>query len=70
VVFAASISYRGVTRLRFIPTGIEINSEIYINTILKPMFEKDIPDMYGEYPDKVIFHHDNAPAYQLDVTEN
>jgi hypothetical protein len=69
-MFADGISYRGVTKSLFVPAGVKINSDIYINTILKPMFEEDIPALYGEDLDKVVFHHDNAPAHQSAVTQD
>ena len=64
------MSYRGTTKIRFVAKGVKINSEVYIEIILKPMFEKDIPELYGADLKKVVFHHDNASAHQSGITQN
>jgi hypothetical protein len=70
VMFAAGVSYRGVTKMRFVSQGVKINSDVYIHTILKPIFENDIPKLYGEDLKMVVFHHDNAPAHQSGMTQD
>jgi inhibitor of nuclear factor kappa-B kinase subunit alpha len=69
VMFVAGISYRGQTKLRFVPPGAKINSDFYINNVLKPLIAEDIPRLHPGQEHKVIIHHDNAPSHQSKKTQ-
>ncbi|OQV18860.1 hypothetical protein BV898_07114 [Hypsibius exemplaris] len=54
---------RGKTAIRFVKLGAKINSEYYIQHVLKPIFKNDIWKLLpGELINKVVFHHDSAPV--------
>ncbi|GBO09621.1 hypothetical protein AVEN_214814-1 [Araneus ventricosus] len=63
-----SISVNGVTKPRFVEPGVKINSEYYIQKILKP-FIKD--DYYRLYPNgDAVFHQDSAHRMHLGSPRN
>lgn len=55
------ISANGCTAVRFVKPGAKINSDYYINKVLKPFIRRDIPKLYpnGDY----LFHQDSAPSH-------
>jgi hemolysin-activating ACP:hemolysin acyltransferase len=60
----AGISSHGKTSMRFVEAGAKINSEYYINKILKPFLSHDVPRLFpNNQKKKLIFHHDNAPSH-------
>lgn len=69
VMFVAGICYRGVTTMRFVEPGSKINSSYYIEHVLKPLVEKDIPRLYPGEEHKVVIHHDSAPAHASRKTQ-
>jgi hypothetical protein len=69
-MFAVGINYRGLTKIPVVPAGVKMNLDVYMNNFSKPMFEENIPTLYGGNLDKVACHHDNALAYQSAVTKD
>jgi hypothetical protein len=68
VMVWAGISFEGKTQIRFVRPGAKINSEYYIEEILKPFINEDIPKLY---PNKnAIFHQDSAPSHVSNLTLN
>lgn len=62
------ISANGTTSVRFVTPGVKINSDFYINKILKPFITKDIPKLY---PNKdYLFHQDSCPSHVSKKTLN
>ena len=62
------ICSNGKTELRFVRPGIKINSDYYIEQILKPFLKQDIPKLY---PDKnYILQQDSAPSHSSQKTQN
>ena len=60
----AGISSHGKTSIRFVKPGAKINSDYYINKILKPFLSHDIPRLFpNNQKKKLIFHHDSAPSH-------
>ncbi|CAF4458272.1 unnamed protein product [Rotaria socialis] len=60
----AGISSSGKTSLRFVRPGVKINSDYYINHILKPLLSRDIPRLFPKNKkNKIIFHQDSAPSH-------
>jgi len=60
----AGISSHGKTSICFVKPGAKINSDYYINKILKPFLSHDIPRLFpNNQKKKLIFHHDSAPSY-------
>ncbi|OWA54703.1 hypothetical protein BV898_19104 [Hypsibius exemplaris] len=70
VMFVAGVCSRGKTAIRFVKPGAKINSEYYIQHVLKPLFKNDIWKLFpGELINKVVFHHDSAPAHSSGITQ-
>ncbi|CAF1967222.1 unnamed protein product [Rotaria magnacalcarata] len=60
----AGISSYGKTSLRFVKPGVKINSDYYINNILKPFLSRDVPRLFSnKKKNKLIFHQDSAPSH-------
>jgi hypothetical protein len=68
VMFIAGISSVGRTNLRFVPPNTKVNSWFYVNKVLEPLFEKDIPRMFGSRAHLIVLHHDSAPAHKASAT--
>ncbi|OQV17206.1 hypothetical protein BV898_08699 [Hypsibius exemplaris] len=69
-MFVAGVCSRGKTAIRFVKPGAKINSEYYIQHVLKPLFKNDIRKLFpGELINKVDFHHDSAPAHSSGITQ-
>ncbi|GBM69987.1 hypothetical protein AVEN_225392-1 [Araneus ventricosus] len=62
-----SISANGVTKPRFVQPGAKINSEYYIQKILKPFLKEDYCRLYPN--GYAVFHQDSAPSYASRVTQ-
>ncbi|GAV04835.1 hypothetical protein RvY_15055 [Ramazzottius varieornatus] len=67
-MFAAGFSYRGQTRLYAIPRKAKVNADVFIQMVLRPMFDFDVPNLYGTDAHKVIFHMDCAPSHTAKKT--
>ncbi|GBO03682.1 hypothetical protein AVEN_112016-1 [Araneus ventricosus] len=67
VIFWMGISVNGVTKPRFVKPGAKINSEYYIQNILKP-FLKDDHCRLNPNGDAV-FHQDSTPSHAFRVTQ-
>ncbi|CAF5219988.1 unnamed protein product, partial [Rotaria magnacalcarata] len=58
------ISAKGKTSLRFVKSNTKINSDYYINKILKPFLLRDVPRLYpNKEKSRPIFHQDSAPSH-------
>ena len=69
-MFVAGVCSCGKTAIRFVKPGAKINSEYYIQHVLKPLFKNDIRKLFpGELINKVVFHHDSAPAHSSGITQ-
>ncbi|OWA51567.1 hypothetical protein BV898_16044 [Hypsibius exemplaris] len=69
-MFVAGVYSRGKTAIRFVKSGAKINSEYYIQHVLKPLFKNDIRKLFpGELINNVVFHHDSAPAHSSGITQ-
>ena len=65
------VSYWGKTSLRFVEPKAKINADYYIDHLLKPLCEKDIPEMFRGRKFKPVLHHqDNVPAHAGRRTQN
>lgn len=61
------ISAHGVTKPRFVKPGAKINSEYYIQKILKPFLKDDYRRLYPN--GDAVFHQDSAPSHASKVTQ-
>ena len=58
------ISAKGKTTLRFVEPGAKINSDYYVNKILKPFLSRDIPRLYPKRAKiRPVLHQDSAPSH-------
>lgn len=69
VMFFAGVSYWGKTKLRFVEPKAKINANYYIDNLLSPLFQHDIPEMFKGRKYLPVFHHDNAPAHAAKKTQ-
>ena len=63
VMLAIGICWNGVSRAYIVPEASKVNAEFFIDFILRPMVQEDIPWLYGERAKDVVFHMDSAPAH-------
>ncbi|OWA51160.1 hypothetical protein BV898_15654 [Hypsibius exemplaris] len=63
VMCAAGVSYSGATGIYFVPPTNKINSAFFLNNIVKPMVEKDVPRFFPGEEHKVILHFDSASSH-------
>ncbi|OWA55294.1 hypothetical protein BV898_19677 [Hypsibius exemplaris] len=68
VVFVAGISAKGPTAIRFVPPRTKVNSDFYGKHVLKPLFKKDIPPLYGKQARSVALHHNSDAAHTALIT--
>ena len=61
MVFAA-MTGRGVLPLIRLPSKVKINAKYYIEKVLKPLLETELPKLYPNDLHRVLVHHDLAPA--------
>ncbi|GBL91201.1 hypothetical protein AVEN_195098-1 [Araneus ventricosus] len=61
------ISANGVTKPRFVQTGAKINSEYYIQKILKPFLKDNYCRLYPN--GDAVFHQDSAPSHASRITQ-
>ncbi|GBM35502.1 hypothetical protein AVEN_257200-1 [Araneus ventricosus] len=62
------ISASGVTEPRFVQPGAKINSEYYIQKILKPFLKDDYCRLHPN--GDAVFHQDSAPSHALGSPRN
>ncbi|OQV19850.1 hypothetical protein BV898_06120 [Hypsibius exemplaris] len=43
VMCAAGVSYRDATGINFVPPTNKVNSAFFLNNVVKPIVEKDVP---------------------------
>jgi len=63
VMFAAGISARGKTGMYYVPPKVKVDRWFFIDHILTPIWEKDIPRLYPGEEHKVVLHFDSAPSH-------
>lgn len=77
VMAVGILTGRGTVPLFFVPPKAKINSQYYIDFVLRPLVENYLPKLYGRELDKIWIHHDKATShtsaqtaqYMRDVTE-
>ena len=67
-MMAAGFCWRGKTKLYIIPAKAKVNADYFIQYILAPMFDEDIPKLYGKEAGKVQLHMDSAPSHTANKT--
>jgi len=64
----AGMSFRGPLKARFVPINSKMNAKYYIDHILKPVIEKELPTLFPNEMHKVFIHHDKASVHTADPT--
>jgi hypothetical protein len=59
----AGYSYRGKLKIRRVKKNCKINSQYYQEEILRPIYEQEIPAMYGNDANMVRIHMDKASSH-------
>ena len=59
----AGVSYYGKTSLRIINKGVKVNADYYIDHVLKPFIEKDVPRLFPGRAREMVFHQDSASSH-------
>lgn len=62
------ITGKGTLPLIRVPSATKINSQYYVDYVLRPLFTEHLPRLYGEDINKVFFHHDKASSHTADLT--
>ena len=59
---------KGTVPLIKVPSATKINSQFYVDYVLRPLFTEHLPRLYGKYINKVFFHHDKATSHTSELT--
>ena len=70
VIVPMRITERGSTGIYFVLSEAKVNSHFYVDKVLRPILQKDIPRLYGKLAKKVTLHHDPAPPHTSFFTYN
>jgi len=68
IMVVGAMSGKGVLPLRRVPQNVKINSHYYIEEVLKPWLEVEIPKLYGNDTKNVVVHHDQASSHMSKET--
>jgi len=63
MMVVAGMTGRGPLPLLRIPNNAKINADNYVDYVLRPYFEKYLPDLYPGEMSKLLFHHDKASSH-------
>ena len=63
VMAVGILTGRGPIPLFFVPEKAKVNSDVYIETVLRPLVEVHLPELYPGELDQVWVHHDGASAH-------
>ena len=61
---------RGVVPLIRVPPKVKINSEFYIEKVLRPLLEDSVAKLYPGETHKIFIHHDQASSHTSKKTAN
>ncbi|CAF3386669.1 unnamed protein product [Rotaria sp. Silwood2] len=63
------VSSQGKTALRFVAPGTKVNSNYYVNKVLKPFLAQDVPRLFPKRRKmKWFLHQDSAPSHTAEQT--
>jgi hypothetical protein len=63
------VSAKGKTTLRFVEAGAKVNSQYYINKILKPFLSRDVPQLFPKQEkNRPVLHQDSVPSHVSKMT--
>jgi hypothetical protein len=63
------LSGRGVLPLIRVPPKVKVSAQWYIDFVLIPYLEVEVPKLYGRDTSKVIVHHDAASSHTAKLTQ-
>ena len=60
----AGVSFHGKTNIRIIDKGVKVNSDFYINQVLKPLVSNGLPRIFsGDQIKDMVIHQDSASSH-------
>lgn len=68
IMVVGAISGRGTLPLITVPPKVKVSAKYYVEYVLKPLLEKEIPKLCGEDASKVYVHHDAASSHTAKFT--
>jgi len=66
----AGFCSKGKLKIRKVESNVKINSDYYQRAILQPIFDEEIPNLYGDDTNKVWIHQDQASSHTSKSTVN
>ena len=69
LMIIGAISGRGVLPLMKVPPNVKINADRYVEDVLKPLVQREIPKLYPGEEEKVFIHHDAASSHTAKKTQ-
>ena len=65
----AGVNFHGKTSICIIDKGVKVNSDIFMNKVLKPFTKTDLPRMFPvDQVSDMVFHQDSASSHTLKHT--
>jgi hypothetical protein len=69
-MLVGAICGRGPIKLIRVPKKVKVNAQYYIDSVLKPILEIEIPKLYPKEMHKVYVHHDKATSHTAKKTHD
>lgn len=69
-MLVGAICGRGPIKLIRVPKNVKVNAQYYIDSVLKPILEIEIPKLYPKEMHKVYLHHDKATSHTAKKTQD
>lgn len=60
---------RGTLKLQRVPRKVKVNDRYYVEKVLRPLPEVELPNLYPGELHKVNVHHDLASSYSARLTQ-
>jgi len=67
-MIVAGFCFNGKLKLKKVDPKVKINSSVYQRLVLDPLFDTEIPDLYGDDANHVCLHQDKATSHTSRAT--
>ena len=68
VMVVAAMTSRGPLQARCVPIKTKVNALYYIDNVLRPIIEKELPTLFPDDMNKIFIHHDKATSHTANQT--
>ena len=68
IMVVAGMTGRGPLKARIVPVSVKINSLFYVENVLTPIINEELPNLYPGELNKVFLHHDKASSHVSKMT--